>query len=90
MKTDRQCTIGDCIKPLLARGMCNMHYYRQRTYGDPNYTKPKQSPQRDKTCSMDGCEKLCQANNYCSMHYQRARRHGDPNTVFPRRNNRRP
>jgi hypothetical protein len=29
------CTIGDCTKPHRAKGMCQMHYRRNRLYKDP-------------------------------------------------------
>src|SRR4051812_48803978 len=31
-----QCTIRDCPKPLLCKGLCAMHYTRQRKHGDVN------------------------------------------------------
>lgn len=35
----RHCTIGECAKPLVARGMCGMHYRRWRLYGDPQHVQ---------------------------------------------------
>jgi hypothetical protein len=29
------CTIGDCVKPHQAKGMCQMHYRRNSLYGNP-------------------------------------------------------
>ena len=44
----RICSIEQCNRPLLAKGMCNMHYKRQRrgasaraiARNDPNYVNP--------------------------------------------------
>jgi hypothetical protein len=33
------CTISDCTKRHIAKGMCQMHYRRDRLYGDPNTIK---------------------------------------------------
>lgn len=34
LMTQRPCTVEGCTRPLLARGLCAMHYSRQRTKGD--------------------------------------------------------
>jgi hypothetical protein len=34
--THTHCTIGECAKPHLAKGMCGMHYRRNFLYGNPN------------------------------------------------------
>lgn len=31
------CTIDECGRPTVGRGLCRMHYQRVRTYGDPHY-----------------------------------------------------
>lgn len=36
------CTIADCGKPLITRGLCHMHYRRLRKYGDPMILKNPQ------------------------------------------------
>ena len=33
------CTIDDCTKPHIAKGMCQMHYRRNRLYADPTVKK---------------------------------------------------
>jgi len=32
------CSIDGCKKPFYAKAMCQMHYARNRTHGDPNFT----------------------------------------------------
>lgn len=36
----RTCTLPDCERDHLARGLCAMHYQRYRKSGDPYYVKP--------------------------------------------------
>lgn len=38
------CTVRDCCKPHIARGLCGMHYRRWRLYGDPTKTAPIREP----------------------------------------------
>jgi hypothetical protein len=35
----KHCTIGDCKKPHIAKGMCQMHYRRVALYDDPESIK---------------------------------------------------
>ena len=37
--TERICTVDDCGRPLLARGLCQAHYDRLRRYGDVNLVR---------------------------------------------------
>lgn len=41
---DRTCSVPDCGQPHLAKGLCSLHYQRQRDHGDalfiPNRAKP--------------------------------------------------
>lgn len=43
------CTNGDCNKTFLARGWCAMHYWRWRTYGDPNRLKLRPTERHEMT-----------------------------------------
>lgn len=36
------CTVDNCGKPLISKGLCHMHYRRQRLYGDPLVLKKPQ------------------------------------------------
>lgn len=68
------CSIDECSKPMLARGMCSLHYQRWR--------KREGVPERviaaPKPCSVKGCDQTSRARGMCSIHYYRVRRHGDP------------
>lgn len=64
------CTVGDCTKPLRARGMCCMHWARWRKYGTPE-------PWAE-LCAVDGCDNKSRSrtSEYCEKHYYRLRRTG--------------
>ena len=59
----RTCTIGDCERAHLARGMCSLHYQRDRTKSGPS-------------CSVDGCDDPVIARSLCRLHYNRRLRTG--------------
>lgn len=73
----RLCSVGDCDMPLLAKGMCSMHYQRARRGSDPNrppvqkYRTPRESfearTERQGDCLIwtGGLT----SNGYGSMHY---------------------
>lgn len=71
---DQPCAIDDCPKPVLARGLCRMHYWRLRRHGDPMLgAKPVRAE-----CSIEGCSSPAAGRGWCERHYSRWRRHGDP------------
>ena len=52
----KECTIESCARPLVAVGLCMMHYKRKRKYGDPLGSRP--SPLErfwSKVEKSDGC-----------------------------------
>jgi 5-methylcytosine-specific restriction endonuclease McrA len=59
------CTVDGCSRKRVARGMCNLHWNRDR--------KANASP-----CSIDGCDKAGSSRGWCDGHYQRWQKHGDP------------
>ena len=74
------CTIDDCNKPNLARGMCSTHYSRWAVWGDPNVVKKIAQYPEGMHCRVDACPRKVTADGYCGMHYQRVASHGDPFT----------
>lgn len=56
------CSVENCNKKFLAKGLCSLHYQRFKDYGDPLYEKPK------KYCSIAGCNNPYDAIGYCGMH----------------------
>lgn len=72
---NRICSVSDCNKRVIARGLCDTHYARARRAADKAAGIVRVSPRR---CTMPECGKPHFAKGYCSAHYTRRRRHGDP------------
>jgi len=66
------CKINDCKNEIKTGGLCSHHYYKLRTYGDPNYHKKK----KIKICKIKNCFEVVIAHELCWKHYQRLRRYG--------------
>lgn len=62
------CTVPGCFKPFLAKGMCNMHWWRVKRYGDPNFTS------FNFKCKVEGCGRKHRAKGWCSKHFEQHRR----------------
>ena len=55
--TTAPCAVGGCGRPVRARGWCNAHYQRWRTYGDPLGSAPKvvvDHPDGTRSCTSCG------------------------------------
>lgn len=68
----KQCSVEDCANPLLAKGLCRMHYQRWRTRG----TTDKWVGRKGTPCSVDGCDRAFLARGLCHLHYDRLMRTG--------------
>ena len=61
------CSVDGCENKMSARGLCPKHYYRNKTYGDPNTVR---FPWReDRSCSIPNCPNEHEAKGYCKVHY---------------------
>ena len=58
----RICSVEDCALEHHAKGFCQHHYLKNKTYGDPLYVVIR-------NCSIDGCELKHFANGLCQKHY---------------------
>lgn len=67
------CSIDECEKRRLAKGMCQMHYLRVKKHGDPHYLRPTRE---EIGCKFDGCEKPHTRHGYCHTHGSRLDRRG--------------
>ncbi len=72
-----ECSVEGCAKEVQSRGLCPMHYQRNRKYGDPLTSWPD----RTGPCSVEGCDEKRESKGMCSLHYARFKRHGDPLTL---------
>lgn len=71
-----ECSVSTCENPAEADGLCNGHYKRQKTFGDPRADIPLRKIRRGRTekCSRDGCEETYCASGLCSKHYMEERK----------------
>lgn len=69
------CSIVDCSRPVLAKGMCSLHYGRMKRTGTTELKR------YDPICTVEGCEAKHRSNGYCQRHYMRFWKNGDPGPV---------
>ena len=65
------CSVTGCNNNHLAKGFCNKHYLRNKTYGDPLHVVVR-------LCSVTGCDKKHKGRGYCVNHLIHYRNYGDP------------
>jgi hypothetical protein len=70
------CSVAECQKPALCKGLCNAHYLRDRRHGNPLIGGPLRMPPK-MGCTVSGCSERAAGRGLCSSHYQRLMRHGD-------------
>lgn len=58
---ERTCSVDGCGRSRHAKGMCSLHYQRNRRSRENGAPK----------CSVDGCERGRGTRGLCPMHYQR-------------------
>lgn len=79
-----RCAIKNCPRAIQARGLCGMHYTRQRVTGSTTAR-----PRRPSTCTVAGCRRPAGretgGRGLCAMHYQRTLTHGRRGEAQPRR-----
>lgn len=75
----RTCSLPECSRPFVAKGLCTMHYQRQKKHGDPGITS---SVRPGGICRIEGCGAPHVARGWCSKHYNRWQR--DEGTGRPR------
>lgn len=80
------CSVQGCSGPVSARGWCNKHYLRWRSYGTTDWVSSHRRERPTATCIHPGCENGSpRITGYCLTHTQRIRRTGSPDkTVNPR------
>ncbi len=62
------CSIDGCKKPKDRQGLCQMHNWRLKHYGNVNYKTKK------KTCLVDNCDRKHKGYGLCSLHYLRKKK----------------
>lgn len=66
------CTIEECSSKVVARGWCNRHYMRWKTYGHPMGKAEKVV----RSCAADGCSAKHYALTYCFNHWRLYKKYG--------------
>lgn len=68
-----KCKVDGCECAVIAQGLCNKHYKRQRTFGTVEFV-----PQNQKRCSVEGCANPARSKGLCAAHVARLYRVGTP------------
>lgn len=68
------CSITDCERTGVYRGLCAFHEGRRKRFGDPLSPAKRKSGQRaHRTCSAEGCDRTHFAHDFCTSHYHKWR-----------------
>lgn len=79
-KPVKTCTITGCVKPRARKGgLCQMHAWRVKYYGDAMRERPPRA-----LCSIEGCNRTVKGHGLCPLHLRR-RKHGIPLDFCPRK-----
>lgn len=78
------CTVENCIKPLIARGLCHMHYWRFKKYGTTD--TPTKRPKLNTACTVKGCKNTAKARQLCDNHYHMFSYNGTLQRIQPHYN----
>ncbi len=79
-----RCRVETCGGYVEGRGLCKLHYERERAGIPLDGTR-----RTDRRCLVEGCERAHLAKGLCVMHYQRDRRDGHPGPAEPKPTGRR-
>lgn len=84
-KQGSPCSVKECSRGVVGRGLCMMHYARWRRHGDTTDNLKRRSPTSSMAkCLVDGCSERAKARGLCSKHYQNWRNHGTPVRIYHR------
>jgi len=69
--SNKICSVPDCGKKYLAKGLCANHYALMKRNGSPE----KQIRKWQIGCAIDGCVERYAGNGYCMKHYEMQRKY---------------
>lgn len=72
------CSVEGCEREHKAFGVCDKHYAKLKTHGDPLGGEPERNYNHGDICEVQGCEQTYQKMGMCGMHYQRMQNYGNP------------
>ena len=69
----KQCSVGECERAHMARGLCAAHYYRVKRTGrlDPEIPIQERLPRASSTCSIARCDRKNVSRGLCWTHAAR-------------------
>jgi len=77
------CSVAECGKPSVKRGLCGAHYKRLMRHGDPLAGARFRERQPDR-CGVKGCDRAAVTLGLCGSHYARQRKTGDAGEAITR------
>lgn len=77
MAYDAECSVEGCAKLAACRGLCPMHYQRQRRRGDVGTARPERVGHGGAVCAVAGCGQPRRKREWCATHYSQWRRLGE-------------
>jgi hypothetical protein len=66
-----KCTVVDCQREILAKGLCPGHYQRHRKGLEVNVPLRDFKPNRFTMCTVEGCDLPHDSKGLCNAHYMR-------------------
>ena len=84
IRKDGECAVDDCSSPASCRGMCGMHYMRDRRYGDPLHSV-RQYVQQGAECAHEDCGRKPKRRGLCEKHAKRQVKYGETTDSRERR-----
>lgn len=79
--TQKVCKVDGCENKPHAKQLCNNHYYRYKSNGDPLVTRRNRD--HEDLCTVDSCTNKYRTMGLCQTHYSRLRDCGDINATIP-------
>lgn len=71
IRSDGSCRVNDCERPHWSKGLCDLHYQRQRDGVPMDFEGRLYGLD---TCTVPGCDKPYNGGGYCSAHWSRAKK----------------
>ncbi|AMO55555.1 Cys-rich domain protein [Endozoicomonas montiporae CL-33] len=79
------CSVTECDKVVLARGLCAKHYRRWQRHGDVFTINKLPNGTYDPVCEIEGCNRKTHSNGLCATHQARLKKIGSLATNHPKK-----
>jgi hypothetical protein len=81
---NKSCSVIGCERVTIAKGLCSMHWQRQRYSGEVGGAGPVRMKAKGVECSVEGCDREAQSREVCPMHYRRTLLTGEAGAAKPK------